>query len=56
MDIQVGGLDQLEEQVADALEQIGELQAGTRVNSEAFFAEPFMRETTQRTRRSDLYS
>jgi len=47
MEIQVGGLDDLEARVADALERIGELQAGTRISSDAFFSEPFMREHTE---------
>lgn len=47
MEIQVGGLDDLEDRVADALERIGELQAGTRINSDAFFSEAFMREHTE---------
>jgi len=47
MDIQVQGLEGLETRVSDALERIGELQAGTRVSSEAFFSDPFMREHTE---------
>jgi len=46
MDIQVGGLEQLEERVNGALERIGELQAGTWINSDSFFPEPFMQEHT----------
>mgnify|MGYP000568935395 CR=1 FL=1 len=47
MDIQVGGLEQLEERVTEALDRIGELQAGTWINSDSFFAEPFMQEHTE---------
>ncbi|WP_440991763.1 hypothetical protein [Haloarchaeobius baliensis] len=42
MDLQVGGLEDLEERVGSALERIGELEAGTRVESDAFFSESFM--------------
>lgn len=47
MDIQVGELDGLERRVDAALDRIGELQAGTRVNTESFFPESFMRDHTE---------
>lgn len=47
MDLQVAGLEDLEERIADALDRIGQLQAGTRVQSDAFFSQPFMRDHTE---------
>ncbi len=47
MDLQVAGLEDLEEKVGDALDRIGELQAGTRVQSETFFSRRFMRDHTE---------
>jgi hypothetical protein len=47
MDLQVAGLEDVSERVGAALDRIGELQAGTRVSSEAFFSEPFMRDHTE---------
>lgn len=47
MDLQVAGLDDLEARIGNALDRIGELQAGTRVQSDVFFSQPFMREHTQ---------
>ncbi|MFC6977309.1 hypothetical protein ACFQL1_25410 [Halomicroarcula sp. GCM10025709] len=47
MDLQVAGLEDLEEKVGDALDRIGELQAGTRIQSETFFSQQFMREHTE---------
>jgi hypothetical protein len=47
MDRQVPGLDDLTGRVATALDRIGELQAGTRVRSDAFFSRSFMAEHTE---------
>jgi len=47
MDLQVAGLEDLEERIRKAVERIGELQAGTRVNSDEFFSEQFMRAHTE---------
>jgi len=47
MDLQVAGLEDLEERVGNALARIGELQAGTSVQSDAFFSRPFMRDHTE---------
>ncbi|WP_267643136.1 hypothetical protein [Haloarchaeobius amylolyticus] len=47
MDLRVSGLEDLEERVGSALERIGELQAGTRIESDAFFSDPFMRDHTE---------
>jgi len=47
MDLQVAGLEDLEERIGKALDRIGELQAGTRVQSDTFFSQPFMRDHTE---------
>ncbi|WP_430639490.1 hypothetical protein [Haloferax volcanii] len=47
MDLQITGLEGLEERVGNALNRIGELQAGTRVQSDDFFSHPFMRDHTE---------
>ncbi|MFC7127976.1 hypothetical protein [Haloferax chudinovii] len=47
MDLQVTGLNGLEERVESALDRLGELQAGTRVQSDAFFSQPFMSDHTE---------
>ncbi|WP_148414121.1 hypothetical protein [Haloferax sp. KTX1] len=47
MDLRVAGLNGLEERVESALDRIGELQAGTRVQSDAFFSQPFMSDHTE---------
>ncbi|MFD1643874.1 hypothetical protein [Halohasta litorea] len=47
MDLQVAGLEDLEEKVETALTRIDELQAGTRVTSDTFFSQPFMRDHTE---------
>lgn len=47
MDLQVAGLEDLEEKVGNALERIAELQAGTRVRSDTFFSRQFMRDHTE---------
>lgn len=46
MDLQVVGLEDFEARVETALDRIGELQAGTRVRSDAFFSRPFMHDHT----------
>jgi len=46
MDLQVAGLEDLEKRVGNALDRIGELQAGTRVQSDAFFSQAFMDDHT----------
>lgn len=46
MDVRVADLDDLEDALEEGLDRIGELRAGTRVDSDAFFAESFMREHT----------
>jgi len=47
MDLQVAGLEELEESVEDALSRISELQAGTHVASDTFFSQQFMRNHTE---------
>ncbi|MFB6189191.1 MAG: hypothetical protein ABEI57_04855 [Halapricum sp.] len=47
MDLQIGGLEDLEVRIGRALNRVGELQAGTRVQSDAFFSRPFMRDHTE---------
>ncbi|MDS0282318.1 hypothetical protein [Haloarcula onubensis] len=47
MDLQATELGDLEDRLSDALDRLGELQAGTRVSSDAFFSEPFMRNHTE---------
>ena len=47
MDLQVAGLEDLQDRVGTALDRIGELQAGTRVQSDAFFSHPFMDDHTE---------
>lgn len=47
MDLQIGDLEDLEGRLQAAVDRIGELQAGTRVRSDEFFSEPFMRDHTQ---------
>ncbi len=47
MDLQIGDLEDLEERLQTAVTRIGTLQAGTRVRSDDFFSEPFMRDHTQ---------
>ncbi|RDZ51083.1 hypothetical protein C5C07_15830 [Haloferax sp. Atlit-4N] len=47
MDLQITGLEDLEERVGNALNRIGELQAGTRIQSDTFFSQPFMRDHTE---------
>lgn len=47
MDLQVAGLEELEAKVGDALHRIGELQAGTHVDSDTFFSQQFMRDHTE---------
>lgn len=47
MDLQIGGLEDLEETLVTAVDRIGELQAGTRVRSDEFFADPFMADHTE---------
>lgn len=47
MDLQVAGLEDLEERIGNALDRVGELQAGTRVESASFFSQSFMREHTE---------
>ena len=47
MDLQVAGLEDIEETLGDALNRISELQAGTRVTSETFFSEKFMHAHTE---------
>lgn len=42
MDLQVAGLADLEDRLGTALERIGELQAGTRVQTDTFFSGEFM--------------
>ncbi|MCO8267145.1 hypothetical protein NKF06_11220 [Haloferax sp. AB510] len=47
MELQIAGLEDLEERVGNALTRIGELQAGTRVQSDALFSQSFMRDHTE---------
>jgi len=47
MDLQVTDLDDLEQRVWNALDRIGELQAGTPVQSDVFFPQQFMRDHTK---------
>jgi hypothetical protein len=47
MELQVVGLEDFEERVGNALNRICELQAGTRVQSDAFFSQSFMRDHTE---------
>ncbi|GAD51626.1 hypothetical protein MBEHAL_0386 [Halarchaeum acidiphilum MH1-52-1] len=47
MDVRIEGVDDLEAALERGLERIGELRAGTRVDSDAFFSKPFMREHTE---------
>ena len=49
MDLQVAGLEDLQDRVGTALDRIGELQAGTRVQSDALFSHPFMDNHTEFT-------
>lgn len=46
MDVRVADLTDLEEALEQGIDRIGELRAGTRVDSDDFFAESFMREHT----------
>ncbi|WP_276257533.1 hypothetical protein [Haloglomus litoreum] len=46
MDLQVDGLEELEERVETALDRVTALQVGTQVTSEAFFPPSFMRAHT----------
>jgi len=46
MELQVAGLEALKDRAEMALDRIGELQAGTRVQSDAFFSQPFMDDYT----------
>lgn len=46
MDLQAGALEDFEERIGTALDRIGELQAGRRVQSDAVFSEPFMADHT----------
>lgn len=46
MDVRIADLDELEASLSQALDRIGEYRAGTRVDSEQFFAAAFMREHT----------
>ncbi|MGQ3412125.1 hypothetical protein [Natrinema versiforme] len=47
MDLQRGGLEDLEGRLRTAISRISELQAGMRVTSDEFFSDPFMCEHTQ---------
>jgi hypothetical protein len=47
MDLRVAGLEDLEARLETAVDRLGALQAGTRVESASFFSEPFMRDHTQ---------
>ena len=47
MDLQVAGLEDLKDRVGTALDRIAELQMGTRIQSDAFFSEPFMDDHTE---------
>ncbi|MBC9988034.1 MULTISPECIES: hypothetical protein [Haloferax] len=47
MELQITELEDLEERVGSALTRIGELQAGTWVQSDAFFSQSFMRDHTE---------
>lgn len=46
MDLQVAGLEELEDRVETALDRIAELQMGVRMQSDAFFSQPFMDDHT----------
>lgn len=46
MDLQVAGLEELDERVETALDRIAEFRAGTQVDSDAFFSDQFMVEHT----------
>ncbi|MFB6172316.1 MAG: hypothetical protein ABEJ23_07260 [Haloarculaceae archaeon] len=46
MEVLTTDLDELEASLQQALDRIGDFRAGTRVDSDAFFAEPFMRAHT----------
>jgi len=47
MALQVAGLADLEDRLGTALERIGELQAGTRVQTDTFFSGAFMNAHTE---------
>jgi len=47
MDLQVTGLEDLEERVGEALDRVNELQAGARVRSDTLFTQSFMRAHTE---------
>ncbi|MFD1633096.1 hypothetical protein ACOZ4L_12135 [Haloplanus ruber] len=47
MDLQVVGLEDLEKRVREAVDRIGEFQTGTRVESDTFFSQEFMRAHTE---------
>lgn len=47
MDLQVAGLADLEERLGAAIDRVGELRTGTRVETETFFSEAFMRAHTE---------
>ncbi len=46
-DLRVSELDPFHGRLEEAVERVFELQAGTRVNSDEFFSEEFMRSYTQ---------
>lgn len=46
MDLQVEGLEDLRDRVDDALDTIVAYETGTRINSDEFFATPFMEDHT----------
>ncbi|MFB6107871.1 MAG: hypothetical protein ABEJ82_03390 [Haloplanus sp.] len=46
MNVRLGSLDAVEASFERTLDRIGELRAGTRVGSDAFFAESFMQDHT----------
>lgn len=47
MDLQVAGLEDLENRVGKALDRLAELQMGTRIQSDAFFSRSFMAAHTE---------
>ncbi|ELK55015.1 hypothetical protein [Haloferax volcanii] len=47
MELQITELEDLVERVGNAPTRIGELQAGTRVQSDTFFSQSFMRDHTE---------
>lgn len=47
MSLQVVELEDLEERVSNAIDRIGELQAGSRVQSTALLSEPFVDDHTE---------